>query len=164
MREAQQRNGVTPAVQFPSRDDAHCGWAPLHRGTDAELIQQLKRRIVCLGGKVIKALDGDAVEVEVACHATGFRGCLDQIHFVSVLRRPVSSGQAHCTGSYNYDFCHPWRSSESGACSGEIQDRSSTMPYEAESTGIRMSFQTAQLSGQRAQVAVRTPRRVPCGQ
>jgi len=33
---------------------------------------------------------------------------------VPILRRPVSSGQAHCTGSNNDNLSHSWRSLETG--------------------------------------------------
>jgi hypothetical protein len=50
----------------------------------------------------------------VTGHAARFGSRLDQIYLVPILRRPVSGGQAHRTGSNNNDFSHLWRSLESG--------------------------------------------------
>ena len=114
MRKAEECHGIAPPMQLSAGEDPHRRWPPLHRFAQPKFFQEIEGRIIGLTNEVIEALERDAIEVEVARHATRFWSRLDEVDLVTILRRTVRSGEAHCTGSNNNDFSHPWRSLESG--------------------------------------------------
>ena len=102
--EAEEGDGIAPGVERVVVEEAHGGGAPDDFAGDAELAHEGEGGEVGLADEVVEALEGEAVEVEVAGHSAGLGRGFDEVDVVAIFGGAIGCGEAHGSCSDDDDF------------------------------------------------------------
>jgi hypothetical protein len=94
-------------MQLVAGEEPHRSGTPDELIRDSEFLHERKGRVIGAADEVVEALDGGAVEVEVAGHASWLGSGFNEVNLMTILEGSIGCSQTHRSGSDNDNSGHP---------------------------------------------------------